>query len=292
MYRTFPLAFYEFRGYRSEDPTPWVSGFEHSDFIDNRYSLSGLDFMFLEAENEYVRIVITADMVDGDSRLPVLLMKELFDRYDCARAIRFTSFIPSDISPWRFDDLMSLRDWMLRNMGDERSVEMHCGIHTDHYLQFQFDVELYYRKIDGEMKCSPCIPHRENMWYTFRYPAVRFDYHTPEQVGLSIDISDLDTTYVWELPHEDILRRLQGLCGWSSRLENIRVLRPENLPKSMNEPISKLIEALVTKRKGKCLEPDWETTDRQRIEILLELNPESSQDIILDLLKNLDKTTV
>lgn len=284
-------AFYEFRGHRSEDPTPWGSGFEQSDFIDNHYTLSGLDLEFFGSEDDFVRIVMTSGMVDYTSRSPVLLMKELFERYDCARAIRFTSSIPSNISPWRFDDLISLRDWMLRNMGDEKSVETHCSNGAD-YLTLMFDVEFYYRKIDGEMRCTPCVPHREDTRRTFHYPAVRFDYHTPEQVGLSIDTSDYKETAVWDLPHEDILHKLQGLCKWSSRLKSIRVFRPENLPKAMNGPLSELVEAFISKRRGECREPEWETTDRQQIEIRLELNPKSSQDPFPDLLQTLDEMTL
>lgn len=291
MNRILQPAFYEFRGHRSEDPTPWGSGFEQSDFIDNHYTLSGLDLEFFGSEDDFVRIVMTSGMVDYTSRSPVLLMKELFERYDCARAIRFTSSIPSNISPWRFDDLISLRDWMLRNMGDEKSVETHCSNGAD-YLTLMFDVEFYYRKIDGEMRCTPCVPHREDTRRTFHYPAVRFDYHTPEQVGLFIDTSDYKETAVWGLPHEDILHKLQGLCKWSSRLKSIRVFRPENLPKAMNGPLWELVEAFVSKRRGECREPEWETTDRQQIEIRLELNPKSSQDPFLDLLQILDETTL
>lgn len=291
MNRILQPAFYEFRGHRSEDPTPWGSGFEQSDFIDNHYTLSGLDLEFFGSEDDFVRIVMTSGMVDYTSRSPVLLMKELFERYDCARAIRFTSSIPSNISPWRFDDLISLRDWMLRNMGDEKSVETHCSNGAD-YLTLMFDVEFYYRKIDGEMRCTPCVPHREDTRRTFHYPAVRFDYHTPEQVGLSIDTSDYKETAAWGLPHEDILHKLQGLCEWSSRLKSIRVCKSENLPKAMNEPLSELVEAFVSKRGGECREPEWKTTDRQQIEIRLELNPKSSQDPFLDLLQTLDETTL
>ena len=291
MNRILQPAFYEFRGHRSEDPTPWGSGFEQSVFIDNLYTLSGLDLMFLGSENDFVRIGMVSHMVDYTSRSPVLLMKELFDRYDCARAIRFTSYLPSDISPWRFDNLISLRDWMLRNMGDERSVEAHCCT-LNRCLQFEFDVEFYYRKIDGEMRCSPCVPHREDTWRTFHYPAVRFDYHTPEQVGLSIDTSDYKETAAWGLPHEDILHKLQGLCEWRSRLASIHVFRPENLPKAMNDPLSELVEAFVSQRRGECREPEWETTDRQQIEIRLELNPKSSQDPFLTLLQTSDETTL
>ncbi len=291
MNRILQPAFYEFRGHRSEDPTPWGSGFEQSDFIDNRYTLSGLNLEFLEAEDDFVRIVMTSDMVNYVSRSPVLLMKELFDRYDCVRAIRFTSSIPSNISPWRFDNLISLRDWMLRNMGDERSVETHCSNSID-CLMLMFDVEFYYRKIDGEVRCSPCVPHREDTRRTFHYPAVRFDYHTPEQVGLSIDTSDYKETAAWGLPHEDILHKLQGLCEWRSRLASIHVFRPENLPKAMNGPLSELVEAFVSQRRGECREPEWETTDRQQIEIRLELNPKSSQDPFLDLSQTLDEATL
>ena len=279
MYRTLPPAFYEFRGHRSDNPTPWYFGFEADDFAEfrnNAYTLSGF-CLYVIKDEDFVRIVMISELVDANSRIPVLLMKQLFDQYDCARAIHFSGFVPSDVSCMRFDDVMSLRDYMIRNMGDERTVQIHCGLLGGLRVDFQFDVELYLRKIDGRMRCSP-RPHAQR-WYVRFYPATRFVYHTPELVGLTISLQGCQQQYQWALPQDDILRRLQELCGWPLRLEGIHIFRPEHLPKGMTRSLSELVETMVTKRKGQCREPEWETTNQQQIEILLELSPKTSADI-------------
>lgn len=280
MLRTSPPSFYEFRGHHSNNPTPWHWGFEADDFVDfqnNAYTLSGFCLWVIKNE-DFVRIAMISQLVDANSRIPVLLMKQLFDRYDCARAIRFSGFVPSDVSSMRFDDVMSLRDYMIRNMGDKRTVQTHCGLLDGLGVDFQFDVEPHLRKIDGRMRCSP-RPHAKKRYSRF-YPAIRFVYHTPELVGLTISLQDSQVKCSWALPQDDILRRLQGLCGWPLRLEGIRVLRPKHLPQGMLKSLSELVETMVTKRKSQCREPEWETTNQQQIEILLELNPKTSADIL------------
>ena len=289
MYRTLPPAFYEFRGHRSDNPTPWYFGFEADDFVEfqnNAYTLSGF-CLYVIKDEDFVRIVMISELVDADSRIPVLLMKQLFGQYDCARAIHFSGFVPSDVSCMRFDDVMSLRDYMIRNMGDERTVQIHCGLLGGLSVNFQFDVEPYLRKIDGRMRCSP-RPHAKR-WYSRFYPATRFVYHTPELVGLTISLQDCQLQCQWALPQDDILRRLQGLCGWPLRLEGIHIFRPQHLPKGMPRSLSELVETMVMKRKGQCREPEWEITNQQQIEILLELNPKTSADILREHIQILNK---
>lgn len=46
---------------------------------------------------------------------------------------------------------------------------------------------------------------------------------------------------------------------------------------------------MMMKRKGQCRKPEWETTNQQQIEILLELNPKTSADILREHIQILNK---
>lgn len=280
MYKTFPLAFYEFRGYRSEDPTPWEYGYGRDDFANDRYTLAGLSISTLGSD-DLVRIAMISEKNTHSSRLPVSLMKELFDRFDCARAIRFTSYLPTDMSSFQCDELMRVRDYMVRRLDDHHWVESHCGLYHDNCFQFEFDVYVYYRMIDGAMKGSPMIEGA-----ACRYPSVHFRRISPSRVELEIDSSRLDTGIRWDLPQQDIVYRLQGLCGVLYRLDGIRISIPKKLSPSAQIPLTALVDSLTMKRREYGKATEWETSDDGRMTILLDLlPPEEEVDIIDKLLR-------
>lgn len=271
MYRTLPHAFYEsfyeFRGIPNADPTPWEYGYEQDDFTNDRYTLTGLSLLTLGSDT-LVRIIMISETDTHSSRLPVSLMKELFDRFDCVRAIRFTSYLPTDMSSFQCDELMRVRDYMVRRLGDHHWVESHCRLCHDNYFQFEFDVYVYYRMIDEAMKGSPMIKDA-----TCYYPSVHFRRISPSRVELEIDSSRLDASIRWDLPQQDIVYRLQRLCGVLYRLDGIRISIPQKLSPSARIPLTALVDSLTMKRREYDKAIEWETSDDGRMTILLDLLP-------------------
>ena len=271
MNRILQPAFYEFRGHHDDDPTPWEYGFEWADFVNDRYTLAGLDIMTIGSD-DLVRIAMISESKDNRSRLPMLLMKDMFDRFDCARAIRFTTYMPSDTS-FLCDDLMSIRDYTIRNMSDDHLVETHCDFGRRGELWLEFDVYVYYRMIDGAMKGSPATKGAR-----CHYPSVRFRRISPLQVDLEIALPKPGRSQPWLLPRRDIVRRLQWLCDLSHRLDGIRASIPRALPAATLAPLTELVDSLATKRRKSDKKPEWETTDEEQLTIRLNLLPEEKFD--------------
>ena len=203
--------------------------------------------------------------VMGSSKTGAHFSRQIFDDTETQKNVE----TPDAIEKLLMQTLMAF------NTGQTEHLE-YCFVGT-----FYARADVYYRMIDGAMKWSPMIEGA-----ACRYPSVHFRRISPSRVELEIDSSRLDASIRWDLPQQDIVYRLQRLCGVLYRLDGIRISIPKKLSPSAQIPLTALVDSLTMKRREYDKAIEWETSDDGRMTILLDLlPPEEEVDIIDKLLR-------